>query len=84
MKILLAGASGAIGRRLVPLLVASGHDVAATTRTAGKLDGLQGGVWSFIHVDDAARATQLAIARGNGFRRGLSVELSSIFYLKAM
>jgi nucleoside-diphosphate-sugar epimerase len=41
MKILIAGASGAIGRRLVPLLVAAGHDVIATTRTAEKLDGLR-------------------------------------------
>lgn len=33
MKIFLAGASGAIGRRLVPLLVAVGHDVTGTSRT---------------------------------------------------
>lgn len=36
MKVLLAGASGAIGRRLIPLLVQAGHSVAGTTRTAGK------------------------------------------------
>ena len=41
MRIFLAGASGAIGRRLVPLLIAAGHDVAGTTRSAdaaGKLE----------------------------------------------
>lgn len=32
MRIFVAGASGAIGRALVPLLVAAGHDVAGTTR----------------------------------------------------
>jgi nucleoside-diphosphate-sugar epimerase len=41
MKIFVAGASGAIGRRLVPLLVAEGHRVTATTRTADKLAGLR-------------------------------------------
>jgi nucleoside-diphosphate-sugar epimerase len=36
MRILLAGATGAIGRRLVPQLLASGHRVVATTRTPDK------------------------------------------------
>lgn len=36
MKILVAGGTGAVGRRLVPLLVTRGHSVAATTRTASK------------------------------------------------
>ena len=34
MRIFLAGASGAIGRRLTPLLLAAGHDVTGSTRTA--------------------------------------------------
>jgi 2-alkyl-3-oxoalkanoate reductase len=41
MKILVAGATGAIGRRLVPLLVAGGHHVIATTRTPDKMNGLR-------------------------------------------
>jgi len=32
MKVFLAGGTGAIGRRLIPQLVAAGHEVAATTR----------------------------------------------------
>ena len=36
MKVLIAGATGAIGRQLVPKLVASGHEVAGTTRTTAK------------------------------------------------
>ncbi|MCW2917114.1 MAG: Nucleoside-diphosphate-sugar epimerase [Actinomycetia bacterium] len=36
MKILVAGATGAIGRRLVPLLVKSGHTVSGTTRHADR------------------------------------------------
>lgn len=35
MRIFLAGASGVIGSRLVPLLVADGHEVAGMTRSAG-------------------------------------------------
>jgi nucleoside-diphosphate-sugar epimerase len=34
MRVFLAGASGAIGRRLVPLLVQAGHVVTGTTRSA--------------------------------------------------
>ncbi|RFU42530.1 NAD(P)-dependent oxidoreductase [Actinomadura logoneensis] len=33
MKILVAGATGVVGRRLVPLLVQSGHEVVGTTRS---------------------------------------------------
>lgn len=36
MKILVAGATGVVGRRLLPLLVKAGHDVSGTTRRAGK------------------------------------------------
>jgi nucleoside-diphosphate-sugar epimerase len=36
MKILVAGASGALGRQLVPRLVANGHDVVGMTRSASK------------------------------------------------
>ena len=40
MRILVAGASGAVGRRLVPMLVAHGHDVVGTTRTSSKAAAL--------------------------------------------
>jgi nucleoside-diphosphate-sugar epimerase len=40
MRVFLAGASGVIGIRLIPLLVADGHAVAGMTRTATKADGL--------------------------------------------
>jgi len=38
MRILVAGATGAIGRNLVPLLRAAGHQVAGTTRAEAKTD----------------------------------------------
>jgi nucleoside-diphosphate-sugar epimerase len=42
MRIFFAGATGAMGRRLVPQLVARGHQVTATTRTQGKAEMLRG------------------------------------------
>jgi uncharacterized protein YbjT (DUF2867 family) len=39
-RIFLAGASGLIGVRLVPLLVGAGHDVAGLTRTPAKAERL--------------------------------------------
>ncbi len=41
MRVFVAGASGAIGRRLVPLLITAGHEVSATTRTARKAEMLR-------------------------------------------
>jgi nucleoside-diphosphate-sugar epimerase len=41
MKVFVAGASGAVGRRLVPQLVAGRHKVVATTRSEAKLDALR-------------------------------------------
>jgi len=41
MRIFLAGATGAIGKRLVPLLINSGHQVTGMTRSATKADALR-------------------------------------------
>lgn len=41
MRIFVAGATGVIGVRLVPLLVVAGHTVAGMTRTAAKADSLR-------------------------------------------
>jgi len=64
VRIFLAGASGAIGRRLAPLLLAAGHEVAGSTRnaeTARQLDaaGIRGVV---ADVFDAA-ALRDAVAK---------------------
>ncbi|HZL30792.1 MAG TPA: NAD(P)H-binding protein [Pseudolabrys sp.] len=40
MKIFLAGAGGAIGKRLTPLLCAIGHSVVGTTRSADKANAI--------------------------------------------
>ncbi len=41
MRVFVAGATGAIGKRLVPMLVANGHEVVAMTRSAQKTDPLR-------------------------------------------
>jgi nucleoside-diphosphate-sugar epimerase len=38
MKVFVAGATGAIGKQLVPMLVEGGHEVTGMTRTAAKAD----------------------------------------------
>lgn len=41
MKVFVAGATGVVGQRLVPALIAQDYDVAAMTRTAEKLETLR-------------------------------------------
>jgi nucleoside-diphosphate-sugar epimerase len=40
MKVFIEGASGVLGRQLIPLLVADGHDVVALTRSREKAEDL--------------------------------------------
>src|ERR1035441_938561 len=41
MRVFVTGATGALGRHLVPALVAGGHEVTATMRTPGKAGWLR-------------------------------------------
>jgi nucleoside-diphosphate-sugar epimerase len=41
VRIFVAGASGAIGRRLLPMLVAAGHDVTGTTRSSDRTEPMR-------------------------------------------
>jgi nucleoside-diphosphate-sugar epimerase len=41
MKVFVAGATGALGGRLVPILMASGHDVVGMTRSPAKAERLR-------------------------------------------
>jgi nucleoside-diphosphate-sugar epimerase len=60
MKIFLAGAGGAIGRRLTPLLRAAGHDVVGTTRSPDKAVAVAslGAEPGVVDVFDAAALTR--------------------------
>lgn len=64
MRVLVVGATGAIGRQLVPQLIEAGHQVSATTRSPAKLDGLRAAGAEALVVDglDAA-AVGAAVAR---------------------
>lgn len=63
-RIFLAGASGLIGQRLVPLLVQAGHHVVGTTRTDGKAALLRslGATPVVVDVFDAAALRRLVVA----------------------
>ncbi|MEU3013716.1 NAD-dependent epimerase/dehydratase family protein [Nocardia asteroides] len=55
MRIFLAGATGVIGTRLLPLLIGAGHEVAGTTRSPGNAAALRaaGAVPVVVDVYDA-------------------------------
>ena len=62
MRVFLAGATGAIGRRLVPLLLRAGHDVTGITRSAQKGRELErAGVAAVVLDVFDAQATRAAM-----------------------
>jgi nucleoside-diphosphate-sugar epimerase len=63
-RILLAGATGAIGKRLVPLLKEAGHAVVGMTRSAEKAEELrsQGVEPAVVDVFDAEALSKVVIA----------------------
>jgi nucleoside-diphosphate-sugar epimerase len=86
MRVLVVGASGAIGRRLVPQLADRGHEVIGSSRAAGKADQLRAlGAEPIVLdvLDPAAVRAAIAAARpeaivyqatalaGAGFSRSL-------------
>jgi 2-alkyl-3-oxoalkanoate reductase len=56
MRVFIAGATGAVGSRLVPVLVAAGHEVVGTSRSAERLDEIEAAGASGVVMDglDAA------------------------------
>jgi 2-alkyl-3-oxoalkanoate reductase len=66
MKVFVAGSTGALGKRLVPMLVESGHGVFAMTRTPAKRAAIEAaGATAVVAdaldraaVDDAVRAAE--------------------------
>jgi nucleoside-diphosphate-sugar epimerase len=64
VRILLAGATGAIGKRLIPLLMEAGHTVVGTTRSTEKAEGLrsQGVEPVVVDVFDAEALSRAVVA----------------------
>ena len=64
MRVFLAGATGAIGRRMLPLLLRAGHQVTGTTRSAEKARELEraGAVPAVVDVFDAQAIAAAVVA----------------------
>jgi 2-alkyl-3-oxoalkanoate reductase len=60
MRVFVTGATGALGRHLVPGLVAAGHEVTATTRTPGKVAQLRAAGAVPVVVDGLDREAVIA------------------------
>ena len=60
MRVFVTGATGALGRHLVPGLVAAGHQVTATTRTPGKVAQLRAAGAEPVVVDGLDREAVIA------------------------
>ena len=66
MRVFVAGATGALGRHLVPMLVAAGHEVTATTRTPGKVAQVREAGAEPVIVDGLDREAVIAAVRAAG------------------
>jgi 2-alkyl-3-oxoalkanoate reductase len=63
MRVFVTGATGALGRYLVPGLVAAGHEVTATTRTPGKVAQLREAGAEPVVLDGLDREAVIAAVR---------------------
>ena len=77
MKVFVAGATGALGRQLVPMLVGQGHEVTGMTRTPAKQD-LIGGLGARATVADALDPEGVAQAVGEAAPEVVINELTAI------
>jgi hypothetical protein len=63
MRVFVTGATGALGRHLVPELVAARHEVTATTRTPGKVAQLRAAGAEPVVLDGLDREAVIAAVR---------------------
>src|SRR5215472_9325626 len=64
MRVFVTGATGALGRYLIPGLVAVGHEVTATTRTPGKVAQLRAAGAEPVVADGLDREAVIAAVLG--------------------
>src|SRR5512132_2634252 len=77
MKVFAAGATGALGRQLVPQLVARGHEVVGMTRSASKQDGLRA-LGARPVVADALDPDAVALAVASAEPAGIVHQLTAL------
>jgi nucleoside-diphosphate-sugar epimerase len=77
MKILVAGATGALGKQLVPRLVAAGHEVVGMTRSESKRDALRA-MGATPVVADALDPDQVARAVAEASPEAIIHELTAL------
>jgi len=63
MRVFVTGATGALGRHLVPGLIEAGHEVTATTRTIGKVAKLRAAGAKPVILDGLDREEVVAAVR---------------------
>jgi uncharacterized protein YbjT (DUF2867 family) len=66
MKILVTGATGYIGKRLIPLLIEAGHDIVACAREAARLSRMQevyAGKITILEIDFLAEPKEEKVPR---------------------
>jgi nucleoside-diphosphate-sugar epimerase len=77
MKVLVAGASGAMGKQLLPRLVAAGHEVVGMTRSAGKAEAVRS-LGAVPVIADALDPDQVARAVGEAEPAAIVHELTAL------
>ncbi len=77
MKVFVAGATGVMGRQLVPRLVAAGHDVVGTTRSESKRAAVSE-LGATPVVVDGLDAEQVAVAVGEAHPDVIIHQLTAI------
>lgn len=78
MRVLVAGATGAIGRQLVPVLVAAGHEVHGMTRSGARQEEMLRELGAVPVVADALDPDQVAEAVGSAAPEVIVHELTAI------
>jgi nucleoside-diphosphate-sugar epimerase len=77
MRVLVAGATGVIGRRLVPLLIADGHQVTGMVRSSQRIDALRA-MGAEPVIADALDAEAVRTAVGDARPDAVIHELTSL------
>jgi nucleoside-diphosphate-sugar epimerase len=77
VRVFVAGATGVIGRRLLPMLIAAGHEVTGMVRSAQRIDALRA-IGAEPAIADALDADAVRAAVGDARPDAIIHELTSL------